>query len=579
MNQKEMLGELKALLQEDHGREFRHLVCLYRDFLLLDSSKNKDSLHQEITDLLIITKKGEDYFLSKRGKIRRLYCSEVDQSWQPYVVYLPESYDPGSSYGVCLFLHGHIPDINMTDPLEWMGQNKWMKKYNFIVVSVFGRGNRYYTGCGEKDFLDVLSAVRSHYHTDPERTVLSGISMGGYGAWMIGLRYAHLFTGLDIMCGRTDMTHSLSRIFPRTEDPILAQSISPVLYTGNAGKLSISLQHGKKDPVVPVEQSREMAKELKRSGRKIFYKEYPAIGHNVWEKAPLYSKRFARLFSGKKNSWPDGVEHTAFYLRTGKAYWVEITGKKEWPVEAVLQAYIIGKNKICVKTHNTGSFSLDLDHPLLKKRGSIEVGIDGQNLKCMPFPGRDFYLKNGKWEQGKRPGPAGKRRGLEGPWHDFEYSPFVIVQGTRKNKGNLAEQCSAVRDFYNGFFCYPQIITDQKLLNTSVWDGHHVYLTGGPEENFYVKKLWSRLPFQSKKGQFRLKKDHLFGSCGFKACYPDTWNRQRYALLDIRPEKNYKTDPLEKTLIPDYLVYKMKENRVSVLEQGFFSSFWAIENS
>ena len=58
-----------------------------------------------------------------------------------------------------------------------------------IVLEVFGRINNAYRWAGETDVFEALDSVRKRYNIDPDRIVLRGFSMGGAGAWHIGLQY------------------------------------------------------------------------------------------------------------------------------------------------------------------------------------------------------------------------------------------------------------------------------------------------------------------------------------------------------------------------------------------------------
>ena len=41
-----------------------------------------------------------------------------------------------------------------------------------------------------------MDDVRQHFHTDPRHTYLTGQSMGGHGAWHLGVTYPDLFAAI-----------------------------------------------------------------------------------------------------------------------------------------------------------------------------------------------------------------------------------------------------------------------------------------------------------------------------------------------------------------------------------------------
>ena len=107
-----------------------------------------------------------------------------------------------------------------------------------------------------------LEAALDSFNVDPDRVVLSGISMGGYGAWIHGARHAQRFAGLMPVCGgwREEEDHR----------PLL--------------RLPIWAHHGELDDAVPVQGSRDMCDLLGQAGGDIRYTEYAGVGHECWDK-------------------------------------------------------------------------------------------------------------------------------------------------------------------------------------------------------------------------------------------------------------------------------------------------------
>lgn len=107
---------------------------------------------------------------------------------------------------------------------------------------------------------ELLDDVCAQYPADTSRLYITGVSMGGYGAWDLLLRRPKLFAGGIILCG--------------AGDPSLAASIAHT---------PLRLFHGAKDTEVPVSGSRDMYQALKDAGTAdVQYKEYPDIGHWIW---------------------------------------------------------------------------------------------------------------------------------------------------------------------------------------------------------------------------------------------------------------------------------------------------------
>lgn len=100
------------------------------------------------------------------------------------------------------------------------------------------------------------------YAIDPQRVSLTGISMGGAGAWSLAIEQRRRFSALAPVCGW-----------------------APRPYQKSAERLRglpIWILHGSDDPVIPVAESRAMAAAL---GADATYTELPGVKHNSWDPA------------------------------------------------------------------------------------------------------------------------------------------------------------------------------------------------------------------------------------------------------------------------------------------------------
>jgi predicted peptidase len=95
---------------------------------------------------------------------------------------------------------------------------------------------------------------------DKGRIYLTGLSMGGYGAWELACRWPHLFAALAPICGGGDETQAASLV-----------------------DLPIWAWHGAKDDAVPVERSRHLVDAIQNAGgQKCRYTELAGEGHKSW---------------------------------------------------------------------------------------------------------------------------------------------------------------------------------------------------------------------------------------------------------------------------------------------------------
>ena len=127
-----------------------------------------------------------------------------------YLLYLPSDYYPASDslWPLILFLHGSGDDDYDSGFVLSYGlpavlqAGEQPEEFPFIVVSPQAfPGGTWWT----EDALPVLDAllgdVLATYRADPDRVYLTGLSMGGYGAWYLATTYPDRFAAMVSVSG------------------------------------------------------------------------------------------------------------------------------------------------------------------------------------------------------------------------------------------------------------------------------------------------------------------------------------------------------------------------------------------
>ncbi len=116
--------------------------------------------------------------------------------------------------------------------------------------------------------LALLDDVGSKLSVDARRVYLTGLSMGGFGAWSVGLRHPERFAAIVPICGGgriADITTAA-----RTQRAALQS-------------LGVWAFHGARDVTVPLEESERMVVALRAAGaRDVRLTIYPDAGHDAW---------------------------------------------------------------------------------------------------------------------------------------------------------------------------------------------------------------------------------------------------------------------------------------------------------
>jgi len=184
-----------------------------------------------------------------------------------YLLFLPQGYISSSEkrWPLILFLHGsgergaNVWLVAKHGPPKIVRQNPSLP---FIIVSPQCHSGTIWS---DDLLLALLDDVEKKYAVDTHRVYLTGLSMGGFGTWELGLSHPDLFAAIAPCCGGGNFI-----------TPLLADK-------SKLTNLPIWAFHGGKDPVVPVEESEHMVNYMKKLGvKEVKLTIYPDAQHDCW---------------------------------------------------------------------------------------------------------------------------------------------------------------------------------------------------------------------------------------------------------------------------------------------------------
>jgi len=178
-------------------------------------------------------------------------------------VYVPKNFDSTSKWPLIVFLHGRgergKDGILQTKVGLYPAIQRDPDRFPCIVLMPQCPVDRMW-GSGF-DIIDAtLERTLNEYPIDKDRIYLTGLSMGGYGAWLYGAERNGTFAAILPICGGGKVSDA----------PRLA-------------KIPIWAFHGAADALVNPEASRAMVEAVQRAGGNVQYTEYPGVAHNAWD--------------------------------------------------------------------------------------------------------------------------------------------------------------------------------------------------------------------------------------------------------------------------------------------------------
>lgn len=211
----------------------------------------------------------------------------------PYRLMEPSEADPGETFPLVVFLHGSGErGMDGDVALKYIGPalatREMRTKHPCYVLAVQCPRDRTWVEPGPRSMnptmaeqpsmtirgvMAAMDRIISEKAVDRHRIYLTGLSLGGYGAWDLAMRKPDVFAAVVPICGGGDPSKA----------PLLKD-------------VPIQVWHGSLDSSVPVARSRDMVKALQDAGAKVDYREIMDGGHEAWLPAYLPDAAIAFMF-------------------------------------------------------------------------------------------------------------------------------------------------------------------------------------------------------------------------------------------------------------------------------------------
>ncbi len=207
----------------------------------------------------------------------------VKNSNLPYQfwVHYPEGYkdNPKKKYPLLMYLHGRSIQGNNLEMVKKYGviyETLRGLKIDFIVIAP-----QCQNGWDNTKLLKILDYAENTYRVDKNRVYLTGMSMGGYGAWYFAGAHPDRFAAVAPVCGGGKLSDAQ-----------------------NLKKLPHWVHHGVLDKPVPIAESEKMVKAIRAAGNKnVEFSVYKNWGHSelvaVFADKNLYKWFLKHTINGK----------------------------------------------------------------------------------------------------------------------------------------------------------------------------------------------------------------------------------------------------------------------------------------
>jgi len=180
-----------------------------------------------------------------------------------YLLYLPKDYAKKSKkYPLLIYLHGGSQKGNDLNKLKTYGLPYLINKgkhFDFIVVSPQCPNDKFWS---TDNWFELLFEEISHqYNIDTNRVYCTGISMGGYGSYIVTMDFPDKFAAILPLCGGIN-----------DEDTTRVCNLS---------QIPIWTFHGTADDKIQISETERIVKSLKKCHGNIKFSRLKNEGHSI----------------------------------------------------------------------------------------------------------------------------------------------------------------------------------------------------------------------------------------------------------------------------------------------------------
>jgi pimeloyl-ACP methyl ester carboxylesterase len=311
---------------------------------------------------------------------------------QPYAVYVPTNYTLGQALPLTWILHSLEVNYNQYGALDPQLIQLLCQDRDSICATTegFGPAGWYYNEA-ETDFWQVWHALAQSFSLNPDRTVISGYSMGGWASYKLAFEHPDDFAGamvLDgpVVCGIEFYPGENGNAF--TEPPC-AQDGQSKPFIHNALWIPYVIDHTYADELVPVQGPITEAEDFDKLGQRYDLFIHTGGDHLAFATEDRFSDAVAALGQPVRvqspgqftYSWYPSLDSTTFGIGATGDYWLSELAARD-------TAY----GTISTVTAN--------DAALPDQRVTDERF--GPSLETQPLPGTETGLR---WKLGSTPKP------------------------------------------------------------------------------------------------------------------------------------------------------------------------------
>jgi dienelactone hydrolase len=485
------------------------------------------------------------------GKSVLAYRSAVDGSVQPYALTLPATFDAASPdrRPLHVVLHGRGDTLNEVSFIRQHDGKPAPDEADWIQLDVYGRGNNAYRWAGETDVFEALADVLRRYRIDERRITLWGFSMGGAGAWHLGLHYPSRWSSVGAGAGFVDFYkyQKVTEPLPDYQDKPL-RIYDATGYALNLANVPFITYGGELDPQLAASLTMQAA--AKEAGTPLQLLIGKGMGHKFDDDSRAkfmafhaeQSRTGRPAFPGRRE-----IRFVTYTPKYNRCEWLTVEELQRMYEPATVESKVDDDGVLLVTTGNVAALTIARGvADRVRIDGGDPVDLNGAADGLLP----DVYFvrdtDGGAWDvldyddslQFADTSARHKRRDLQGPIDDAFMQPFVCVRATGEAWSRPLEAWADwtlsrfVREWDKWMRGRVTVVNDTDVTDEMLATKHLV-LFGDPGSNSVLARVVGELPLTWKPEAISIGgRTFDTASHGVALIYPNPLSPRKYVVVN-----------------------------------------------
>jgi len=305
-----------------------------------------------------------------------------DGTPHPYVLLVPETYDPDRRYPLRILLHGGVSRPRFQEPGGWWrNYDRTASEEHLTLIPASWNASKWWARSQSENLAALLAMVKATYNIDENRVFLVGISDGGSGVYFHAARTTTPYAAFLPYIGHVAVVSN-----PRMR-------ADGEVFTRNFTNKPFYIVNTERDRLYPYHTVAPYIEQWRAAGADITFRPIDGAGHDLsWmsDEAPRIEEFIAAT---ERDPLPDRlVWETERTDRYNRAHWVEIlelgavAGESSFPeIRGLPHRQASGRisvtrsrNKVTVQTEGVRSYRLLLSPAEFDFSKTIEVVTNGR---------------------------------------------------------------------------------------------------------------------------------------------------------------------------------------------------------